>query len=131
MPHRSSVPMSWRMAKNRYGIIGSRCEKGHLHFPPRMLCNICGGKTSPFQFNGQGEILSYTIIHTAPEGFEKMSPYAIALVKLDEGVIISSQVVGDINKVSIGERVQSVFRKLFEDGETGVINYGFKFELVD
>jgi uncharacterized protein len=131
MPHRSSVPMSWRMARHRYAIIGSRCEKGHTHFPPRALCNECDGATKPFQFSGRGEILSYTVIHTAPEGFEKMAPYAVALVRLDEGTVISAQIVGDLAGLSIGKKVRSVFRKLFEDGDSGVINYGFKFELVE
>jgi uncharacterized protein len=102
-----------------------------MHFPPRTVCNICGAATKPVQFAGDGEIVSYTVIHVAPEGFEKMAPYVIALIKLDEGVVISGQVVGDTDKISIGKKVRSVFRKLFEDGDAGVINYGFKFELVE
>jgi hypothetical protein len=92
----------------------------------------CGGEEmEQFRFSGSGKILSYTIIHAAPDGFEKYSPYAIALIQLDEGPVISSQVVGWGGKIAIGKNVQMVFRKLHEDGKSGVIDYGFKFELLD
>ncbi len=84
-----------------------------------------------FQFSGSGKILSYTVIHTAPEGFEKHVPYAMALVQLDEGPVVSSHIVGDHKNIVIGKPVRMVFRKLYEDGAAGVINYGFKFEIVE
>jgi len=92
----------------------------------------CGSEEMErFEFSGSGKIVSYTIIHTAPEGFEKQSPYAIALVQLNEGPVVSSHVVGDLGKVAIDKPVRMVFRKLYEDGHAGMINYGFKFEIVE
>ena len=131
MPHKGSVPMSWRLAKHRYMLVGTKCLGcGQLHFPPRMVCSQCGHEsTEPFRFSGGGKIVSYTVIHTAPEGFEKQSPYTVALVQLDEGPVISTHIVGSDNKVEIGSPVKMVFRKLYEDGSSGIINYGFKFEL--
>jgi uncharacterized OB-fold protein len=40
-------------------------------------------------------------------------------------------VVGNADKIQIGTRVRSVFRKLGEDGERGMIYYGTKFIPVD
>ncbi len=133
MPHRGSVAMSWRLAKHRYALVGNKCKAcGSAHFPPRAVCKGCGGEAmDQFKFSGSGNILSYTTIHTAPDGFEKQAPYVIALIKLDEGPVISSQVVGNPESVAIDKKVKMVFRKLNEDGRAGIINYGFKFELVD
>lgn len=78
MPHRSSVPMSWRLAKHRYELIGTVCKAcGAKHFPPRSVCMECGKETERFQFSGNGTILSYTIIHTAPDGFERQEQYEL------------------------------------------------------
>lgn len=131
MPHRGSVVMSWRLAKHRYGITGSRCLVcNELHFPPRMICQGCGKGTEPFKFAGCGQVLSYTTIHTAPDGFEKTSPYTVALIKLKEGPVVSGHVVNAHDDL-IGKYVRFIFRKLTEDGKNGVISYGFKFEIDD
>ena len=135
MPHQGSVAMSWRLAKHRYALVGTRCKNaacGAPSFPPRMVCKACGGEDmEQFKFSGNGKILSYTIIHTAPEGFEKHVPYAVALVELEEGPVISAQIVGVFDGIDIGKNVRSVFRKLYEDGKSGIINYGFKFQLIE
>ena len=41
--------------------------------------------------NGRGEVFSYSTIHNAPEGFEKYTPYTVALVRLPEGPLITAQ----------------------------------------
>lgn len=126
MPHRSSVPMSWRLSRHRYSIVGTKCECGRLYMPPRSVCE-CGRETKSVIFSGRGEIISNTEIHIGPAGFERNTPYNIALIKLEEGPVISGLVVD--NEIAIGQKVKSVFRRLAVDGEEGLINYGFKFEL--
>ncbi len=125
--------MSWRLAKHRYALTGNKCIKcGYLQMPPRPVCQECGGEDmEPFKFSGNGKVVSHTTIHAAPEGFERQSPYVIALIRLDEGPVISSQIVGDHAAVEIDKPVVMVFRKISEDGRSGVINYGFKFEVVE
>lgn len=127
MPHRSSVPMQWRLKQNRYTITGTKCSCGKLYMPPRAVCE-CGGDIKPFIFSGRGEIISHTEVHVSPAGFERNTPYNIALVKLDEGPVVSGVVVD--KEISIGQRVRSVFRRFSADGDEGLISYGFKFELV-
>lgn len=132
--HRSSVPLFWRLRESKYRLMGTRCVAcNEMYFPPRQLCPNCrrDGKIEPFQFSGNGEIVSFTIIRTPPSGFEKLAPYVVAIVRLDEGPSIAGQIVGNKDKVEIGKRVQSVFRKMSEDGPDGLIRYGFKFEMVD
>jgi len=124
--------MSWRMAKHRYALVGTRClECGEKHFPPRRVCPGCRSeKTERFSFAGGGVIESFTVIHTAPDGFDLYSPYIVGLVRLSEGPVISSHIVGTKERVKIGSSVRAVFRKIHEDGKSGVINYGFKFETI-
>ena len=133
MPHKSSVPLYWRLRKSKYNMIGSKCTGcGSVFFPPRQLCQKCRskGKLEDFKFSGEGEIVSWTIIRTPPEGFEHQTPYAVAIIKLNEGTKIAGQIVSDIEKIQIGKKVRPVFRRLFTDGTDGLIHYGLKFEIV-
>jgi uncharacterized OB-fold protein len=124
----------WRLRESKYRMMGTKCTTcNDLFFPPRYLCPKCrrDGKIEPFQFAGNGEIISYTIIRTPPSGFERQAPYVVAIVKLAEGPQIAGQIVGDMDNVEIGKPVRSIFRRMSEDGEGGLIHYGFKFQLVD
>src|SRR2546425_953646 len=53
---------------------------------------------------------------------------ATAVVQMDEGVRLTSQLI-DVKpeNVKIGMKVQATFRKLGQEGEAGVIHYGYKF----
>ncbi|AKB83646.1 conserved protein associated with acetyl-CoA C-acyltransferase [Methanosarcina barkeri 3] len=126
----ASVPRFWRGIGSRYNLEGTRCnECGEYFYPPRNFCVNCRrvGHIEPYKFKGTGEIISYTVIHTAAEGFEDQTPYILAIIELDEGPRLTSQVIGNPEKIHIGMRVRSVFRKLGEDGEGGMIYYGTKF----
>jgi len=88
-------------------------------------------KMKTIKLSGKGEIVTYTIIHDAPEQFEGQAPYPIAIIKLDEGPSLTAQIVDCDNKdVKIGMKVQSTFRKIQEDGSVGAIYYGYKFKPV-
>ena len=131
MPHKSAVPLEWRLKKSRYNMIGSKCPKTQeLYFPPRKISKI-GEETEDYKFSGRGEIVSYTSITSPPAGFEEYSPYVVAIIKLEEGVMLSAQIINPIEEIAIGKKVLPVFRKLNEDGESGLIRYGIKFEIVD
>ncbi|MFO7322721.1 MAG: OB-fold domain-containing protein [Chloroflexota bacterium] len=83
-----------------------------------------------FAFSGTGEIYSYTVVQDPPEGFEEQSPYVLALVRLDEGPIITAQITDVDGPVAIGDRVEMVTRRLTTEGPKGVIVYGYKFRPV-
>ena len=83
-------------------------------------------------FSGKGEVYSFTTIFDAPAGFENTVPYTVALVKLEEGPVVTAQLtdLGD-QPVEIGMPVEMVTRRLRQDGdERGVIIYGYKFRPV-
>lgn len=125
------IPRHWRLKKQRYALIGEVCPHCDAKlFPPRDICTECGQNAKvEFAFSGRGEVFSYTTIYDAPAGYESQTPYTVALVKLEEGPVITAQLtdLGE-EKVEIGMPVEMVTRKLRSDGdERGVIVYGYKF----
>lgn len=87
-------------------------------------------RTDAVQFSGFGEVYSYTVVQDAPEGYEWQAPYVLAMVKLDEGPIITAQLTDLDTPPEIGERVEMVTRKLTTEGKSGMIVYGYKFRRV-
>jgi uncharacterized OB-fold protein len=128
------IPRHWRLNQQRYGLIGEVCPHCESKiFPPRDICPTCGGeaKTS-YAFSGRGEVFSFTTIYEAPTGFDETAPYTVALVKLEEGPMVTAQLtdLGE-TKPEIGMPVEMVTRKLRQDGdERGMLIYGYKFRPV-
>jgi uncharacterized OB-fold protein len=128
------IPRHWRLKQQRYGLVGEVCPHCDAKiFPPRDVCPNCGGeaKTS-FAFSGKGEIFSYTTIYEAPAGYDENAPYTVALVKLEEGPLVTAQLTDLGNQpVEIGMPVEMVTRRLRQDGdERGMLIYGYKFRPV-
>lgn len=121
-----SVPGFWRLNKSKYGLVGAVCEScGCAAFPPRQVCAGCGGREhKATALPDSGQILSWTTIHVAPEGFE--APYSVAIIRLDSGPVVVGQVVGDAAALAVGTPVRAVFRKLNETKD-GLLLYGLKF----
>jgi uncharacterized OB-fold protein len=89
------------------------------------------GKLTEIELTGRGEVFSYSIVHVPPKGHELLAPYIVAIIKLEEGPRILAQVVDcEPNEVYIGMPVEVAFRRITEDGETGLIHYGYKFRPV-
>jgi uncharacterized protein len=83
-----------------------------------------------FTFSGKGEIYSFTTLLEVPESFEEQAPYVLALVKLDEGPLLTAQLTDLDGPAQIGDRVEMVTRKLATEGKRGMIVYGYKFRKV-
>ncbi len=128
-----AIPRFWREIGSRYNLIGTKCGNcGKVDFPPRTVCPDCGrrsiGKMKEIKLGGKGTVVTYTVIHDAPAQFEMQKPYVMAIVEMVEGVRLTSQII-DVKPedVKIGMKVQSTFRRLGQEGEAGVIHYGYKF----
>lgn len=125
-----SVPRFWREIPARYNLVGTKCENcGKYYYPPRRLCPECRRKSKMVecQFKGTGEVVTYTTIYTPGESWIGNKPYVLAIVRLDEGPMLTTQVICDPSEIRIGMRVRKVFRKIGEDGDKGMIHYGTKF----
>ncbi len=124
------ISRNWRLQKQRYGLVGEVCDHcGAKLFPPRDVCPECAEEAKTlYQFSGKGEVYSFTTVYDAPEGYEEQAPYTVALVKLEEGPLVTAQLTDvDNGQVSIGTPVEMVTRKLRQDGERGMLVYGYKF----
>jgi hypothetical protein len=66
----------------------------------------------------------------APAGFADYAPYMIAVIKLDEGPMLTAQLTDMDGDPEIGMRVEMVTRRLKTEGSDGVIAYGYKFRPV-
>ena len=64
-------------------IPGSRCACSRACTPPVPYCPDCGREMMPTELLGYGHILSFTTLHSPPEGFS--SPLHLALVELQGG----------------------------------------------
>jgi uncharacterized protein len=124
------ISRNWRLQKQRYALVGEVCEHcGSKIFPPRDVCPECAEEAkTPYQFSGKGEIYSFTTLYDAPHGYEEQAPYTVAIVKLEEGPLLTAQITDvDNGKVEIGQKVEMVTRRLREDGDRGMLVYAYKF----
>ncbi len=107
--------------------------QGHLHqgrlayqyslaanrpvFPPRLVCPFSGGGIDQLEWRisqGLGTVYSSTVL-SPKEG----TPYCVALIDLDEGFRMMSQIRHDAQREPrIGDRVRVRMGKLSEAGET-------------
>jgi uncharacterized OB-fold protein len=65
----------------------------HTYFPPRPFCPKCASRdVSVFRASGRAALYSYVIHHRPAPGFTP--PYAIAVVELEEGPRMMTNIVG-------------------------------------
>jgi uncharacterized protein len=120
---------SWREYPKRYRYEAGVCKKcGKWFFPSRLVCDACGG--TEFETRAMkrtGKILTYTVIRVAPKPFADQAPYAVAVVEMDDGPRLTTQVVDcKEGQLAVGQKVKLEFRKITSDGAAGMINYGYK-----
>jgi len=120
----------WREIPQRYRFEANKCKNcGAVFFPPRLICPEC--KKREFEetkLAEKGKILTYTIIRVPPRQFVDQAPYAVGIVELDDGVKLTAQIVDcDFEDLKIGLKVKLEFRKIFDEGEAGILCYGYKF----
>jgi uncharacterized protein len=124
------VARHWRETPERYRLEAGKCTKcGEICFPGRLICPKCGHtEFTKMNLSGKGKLLSHTIIRTAPSGFEDLAPYAVGIVELEEGCRMLAQITDcDPTTLKTGDKMITKFRRLNEDGKTGMIMYAYKF----
>jgi len=99
----------------RHGkLMLQRCTRcGHVRFPPTHFCSKCRSADHAWvESDGYGKVFSWIVVHhPVPRDVYADVPYIVALVTLDEGVRIPSNIVGIApNKVRADMRVRVTFR---------------------
>ncbi len=102
-------------------LTGVRCGGcGELAIPPKEFCPTCGARDwHATPLSGEGAIASYTIIRVPPPAHAADAPYAIAVVRLKEGVQLLGRVVDvPLDQVAVGLPLR--FRPLTKNGHTTI-----------
>lgn len=109
----------WQAAREGRLALQKCRDCGALRFFPRYLCTACGSeRTDWVDASGRGTIHSFTIVHRAafPE-FQARTPYVVALVDLEEGPRMMTNILGaDALEVAIGDAVSVTFEARGADG---------------
>jgi uncharacterized OB-fold protein len=99
-----------------------RCNAcGTVFFYPRSLCPGCHSDAIEwFQASGRGVVESFVINTMPAPGYEDAAPYAIAFVRLEEGVRLTSNLL-DVEQTPEAIRIGMPVEVTFEDrGEISV-----------
>lgn len=119
----------WKAAR-RHELLIQRCKSCKEHiFYPRALCPNCLSLDLEWvRASGKGRLYSYTVVRQAPRpAFEKDLPYVVAIVQLDEGPRLMSNLVGcKLEDIKVNMPVTVVF----EDATSDVSLPKFKPELL-
>ena len=77
-------------------LMAGKCLKcGKIHLPPRPLCNRCFSQEFTWiSVSGKGKLLTYTVIHVAPQQFHTIAPYAVGIVQLENDLRIPGMISG-------------------------------------
>jgi len=109
----------WEGARNDTLLLQQCSDCGTLRFFPRYLCTECGSDNTDWvEAAGRGTIHSFTVVHRAafPE-FQERTPYVVALIDLEEGPRMMTNIVGsDALEVAIGDAVTVEFEDRGGDG---------------
>jgi uncharacterized OB-fold protein len=77
-------------------LMAGKCLKcGKIHLPPRPMCDNCFSKDFEWlQISGKGKLVTYTVIHVAPQQFQALTPYVVGIVELENGLKIPGMIQG-------------------------------------
>ena len=95
----------------------SDCDKAVFY--PRVLCPHCGSRQLAWTVcSGRGIVYAFTSTHRGtPAAFKSAAPYVVAMVELEEGARLMTNII-DVepspSAVKIGMSVEIVFDKITE-----------------
>jgi len=91
---------------------------GKAHWYPRLYCPHCGSDELEWiACSGRGVIHTFTVVRQSGHKFFKGKvPYVLAMIALDEGPLLMSNVIDcDVDDVTVDAPVTVVFEKLGDD----------------
>lgn len=112
-PTRTAFSAPWFEACSEGRLLIQHCETcGHYQFYPRVFCTNCGGAQPAWvEASGNGRIASFTIVRR-PVSSAYEAPYVVALVTLEEGPRMMSNIVDcDTHTLRIGDQLTVSFER--------------------
>ena len=86
-------------------LMAAKCKKcGTILLPPRPMCTKCFSSDLEWvELKNKGKLLTYTVIHVSPKQFESLIPYAVGIVKLEDGPKLPGMIQDvEPEKISVG-----------------------------
>ena len=107
----------WKAAHDGRLLVQRCVACGHAQLYARDRCRRCRGAVAWEEASGRGTVYSFTVIRqNYQRPFRDWVPYVVALVDLEEGPRVMTNVVGcDPGLVSIGMAVRARFEALSDD----------------
>ncbi len=98
-------------------------------YPPRPVCPYCRSRNVEIvELPRKGRVVTWTVQYTVPHGYRSKAPLILAIVELENGTRVFSELVDvEPEEIREGMEVEAVLRKVYEDGDEGVIVYATKF----
>lgn len=111
---RSYSAAFWRGSREERLLVQYDPRCGKYQFYPRPTSIYDGRRGLEWrEVSGEGAIFSFTIVRRAPPPFRGSEPFVIAVVSLDVGVNVMSNIVHcDLERLSIGLRVRPFWAPL-------------------
>lgn len=107
----------WAGARDGKLLVQKCDDCGSTQLYPRAFCLACHGPVSWIEATGRGTVYSFTVIrqnHSRP--FRDWMPYVVALVDLEEGPRVMTNVVGvDPEDMTVGMPVRARFEVVSDD----------------
>ena len=97
LPVPSELSRPYWEACRRHELLVQCCRScGVVRFPPAVLCPECLSEEAEWKkSSGKGKVLSFVVFHRLYHpGFEGELPYTVALIEVEEGARLISNVVG-------------------------------------
>jgi len=83
-------------------IMATKCQKcGTRYFPPKMDCPKCLESDVEWFEITKGKLITYTIVHYGPSGFEDDAPYILAIGDFGDGLRVFGRLSKDIEESAI------------------------------
>jgi uncharacterized OB-fold protein len=97
-------------ALRKHELIYQRCRSCDQQFAPyQPVCPSCWSEDlEDCKSSGRGRIYTFSIVYRAPmPAFRPDTPYVVAIVELEEGVFLTTNIVGcPVDRVEIGMLVE-------------------------
>jgi uncharacterized OB-fold protein len=97
LPNRSTLAMPFWEGTHAHELRLQRCDAcGSFRFPPQVLCRACLDERHRWvPTSGRGTVYSYVVQHRpATPAFAADVPYVVAVVELEEGPLLLTDIVG-------------------------------------
>ncbi|MCW4015810.1 MAG: Zn-ribbon domain-containing OB-fold protein [Candidatus Bathyarchaeota archaeon] len=73
---------------NEKRLMAAKCSAcGNVILPPKPMCTQClSTDLNWIELECSGKLVSYTVIHVAPEQFQSLAPYIVGIVEFKNGL---------------------------------------------